>query len=185
VPLGGVEAGVVGPREDARGGEPLREPLRFLARDAVDDRSLSLVATEDREGLCRAVRPRHHAVDEVGPVEDADEGDGIVQVQLPGDVVADPRRGGGREGMDACRRKPFAQQGELTVLRAEIVAPLADAVGLVDREACDAHAGQGVEKPGVHEPLRSGEQEPQIPRRQAVADGRPLVLRHAAVDRGR
>jgi hypothetical protein len=85
--------------------------------------------------------------------------------------------------MDAGGGKPLAQQGELPVLGAEVMPPLADAVGLVDREPPHADAGEEVEQPRVHEPFRGGEQEPQVAGGETVADGRPLVLRHAPVDR--
>jgi hypothetical protein len=124
------------------------------------------MAAEDLERLGDAVGPRHDAVDEIRAVERADENLWVAEVQLPGDVVADPRGGGGGEGMDAGRWEAVAEQGELPVFGAEVVAPLADAVGLVDREPLHAHLGQEVEQAGVHQPLRGGEQEPQFARRQ-------------------
>ena len=59
------------------------------------------MAAEDRERLGHAVGPRHHAIDEVRPVEGAHEHGGVTQPELAGDVVADSGRGGGGEGVDA------------------------------------------------------------------------------------
>ena len=81
------------------------------------------------------------------------------------------------------RGKPLPQQGQLAVLRPEVVAPLADAVGLVDREPLHAHAGQRVEQPGVHEPLGRGEQQPQLARHGA-GRGSPPALRARAPNGG-
>jgi hypothetical protein len=86
--------------------------------------------------------------------------------------------------MQAGRRKAVAQQGELPVFGPEVVAPLADAVGLVDRKPLHAHLREQVEQAGVHEPLRSREEQPQFPRGEPVADLQAFVLRQAGVDRG-
>ena len=50
-------------------------------------------------------RARQDAVDEVGPIERADELDRIVQPELRGDVVADARRGGRGVGVQADARQ--------------------------------------------------------------------------------
>ena len=105
------------------------------------------MAAEDGECLGNTIGPRHHAVDEIGTVEGAHEHGRVAEPELAGDVLANPRRGRGSEGVEARLRKPLAEQGELPILRAEVVAPVADAVGLVDREPLHAHPRERVDEP--------------------------------------
>ena len=58
----------------------------------------------------------------------------VKQIELLDDVVAHLRRGGGGKGVQAGIRKHLAQRSELAILRAKIVPPVADAVGLVHNE---------------------------------------------------
>ena len=71
------------------------------------------------------------------------------QYQLGRDVGADTRRGGSGEGVDARRRETVAEERELAVLGPEVVAPLADAVGLVDRDEPDTPLLQRAAERGV------------------------------------
>ena len=52
------------------------------------------------------------------------------------------RRGGGRERVDVAPGKRSLQRRELAVLGPEVVAPVADAVRLIDREVVDARTLQ-------------------------------------------
>ena len=103
------------------------------------------MAAEDRERLGHSVDAGHDTIDEVRTVEDAHEHGRGPQAELPGDVVADAWRGRGREGVKAGLGKSLPEQGQLPILRAEVVAPLADAMGLVDREPLHAHLRERVE----------------------------------------
>ena len=154
-PLGRVESGVVGLGEDPLGGEPGSKLLGLLPRDAVDDRRFATVAAERRQRLRDPVGAGDDAVAEVRPVECSEEHPRRAEVELGGDVGPDTRRGGGREGVNARCGEAVAEEGQLPVFGAEVVAPLADAVGLVDREPLHADAGEEVEEPAVDEPLRN------------------------------
>ena len=77
--------------------------------------------------------------------------------------------------MDACRRKPLSKQGELAVFGAEVVAPLADAVCLVDRESLHAHFSEQIKQPRVDEAFGGREEQPQFAGREPVADLPSLV----------
>ena len=101
VPLFGVESRMVGPRQNSLGREPGCQPFRLLPRDAVNDRGLARVPAEHLQRLGHAVGPGHDAVDEIGPIEDADQHLGLAELELVDDVVANAGRGGGGEGMDA------------------------------------------------------------------------------------
>ena len=176
---------MVGLGEDPLGGEPGGKLLGLLPRDAVDDRRFATVAAESRERLRDPVGAGDDAVAEVWPVECSEEHPRRAEVELGGDVGPDTRRGGGREGVNACCGEAVAEEGQLPVFGAEVVAPLADAVGLVDRESLHADAGEEVEEPAVDEPLRRREQEPQFPGSEPIADVRSLLLGHLRVERSR
>ena len=61
-------------------------------------------------------------------------------VEAGADVVDDGRRGGGGERQDALGADVARGLGQLQVVGAEVVAPLGDAVRLVDREERDRRA---------------------------------------------
>ena len=68
------------------------------------------------------------------PVGDADR---VAQPEALGDVVGDLRRGGRRRGDDRLGLQPARRVGEAEVVGPEVVAPLRDAVRLVDDEQAD------------------------------------------------
>ena len=74
-------------------------------------------------------------VADVGPVEAGDVAGRVAEAQAGADVVAGLRVGGGGAGDDGHAGEQPAQPAQLHVLGAEVVAPLADAVRLVDGEA--------------------------------------------------
>ena len=160
VPLFGVETGVVWAGEQSLGGESGGQPLGLLSRDAVDDGGLAPMAAENGERLGDPVSPRHDTIDEVGAVERADQLHWIAEVKLPGDVGANLRGGGGGERVDARGGEAVSEEGKLPVFGAEVVAPLAYAVSLVDGEPLHADPREQVEEAGVDQSLGGGEQEP-------------------------
>jgi len=75
--------------------------------------------------------------DEVAEVFAAEAGDGfegVAEVELVDDVVADLAGGAGGEGRDGMIGEKSAELAELAVFGAEVVAPLGDAMGFVDGE---------------------------------------------------
>ena len=70
--------------------------------------------------------------------------------------------GGGGEGQDR-RLHGVAAPSDLPVRRAEVVPPLADAVGLVHRQEPDALRAQALHEAGEVEPLRRHEEDVQPP----------------------
>jgi hypothetical protein len=81
---------------------------------------------------------RQDAVDQIGTIERADQLQRLAQLQLRRDVAAHAAGRGRGEGVQADAGKARSQRAELAVLRTEVVAPLADAVRLVDGDVRDA-----------------------------------------------
>src|SRR5690606_9792307 len=124
------------------------------------------------------------------------------QRELRADVVADARGGGRRVSVKRDVRKTRSQLPELPVLGPEVVAPLADAVRLVDGDEAEVAARQPRLKTVAafaDEPLRRNVQQPVSPithagryraaflgrlravekcRRYAVADERVHLILH-------
>ena len=122
-------------------GEHVRPELHRLPGGGVHDARRSHLGDEPRERR-RLLLPAPAGLDrerQVGALEAGDEIERVLEAELGGDVGADVRRGGGRErgGGHAQLR---AEAGEPPVVGTEIVAPLADAVGLVHDEARRANA---------------------------------------------
>ncbi len=151
-----AQARVVWHRAIPPAAEGLRELVHLGPADAVDDPRLPPVAVEGRQQLPKAVNPRLHPVDEVGPVETPDEEFGTFKVKLRRDIGAHLRSGGGRVGVNGHGGEGLLQQAELPVLRPEVVAPLADAVGLVHGEERHSHPPEQRQKAGEDDTLRGG-----------------------------
>ena len=102
-----------------------------------------------------------------------------VHAQLLGDVVGHPGVGGrgGREHRDA-RRQLGEERAEAAVVGAEVVAPVGDAVGLVDHQQAAGRREPRqhlVAEAGVVEPLRAHEQDVDLAGLDLVVDRLPLV----------
>ena len=112
--------------------------LGALAREAVDDARLALVAGEELQQLVQRLALLDDGVADVGPVEAGDVDGRVGEPEPHAHVVARLGVGGGGAGHDGHAGEQAAQLPELDVLGAEVVAPLADAVRLVDGEQGDA-----------------------------------------------
>ena len=98
-----------------------------------------------------------------------------VQAELGRDL-APGRRIGGRGQRDPGHRRPaLAQDGELEILRAEVVAPLRDAVRLVDREQRERQPVEPVEEAVGEQPLGRDVEQVDLARGGLPAD--PALLR--------
>ncbi len=131
--------------------------------DAVDDACFLAVTVEDLEDLPIQVHPRQDAIGQVGAVEVANEDLGILEAKLVDDVPLHPLGGRGRVGMDRCLGEEFFEKLELAIFRAKIMAPVADAVGLVDGEGADAGLLQKALEALQSEPFGRDEQKPDGP----------------------
>ena len=96
---------------------------------------------------------------EVGAAEAVDEERGIAELELGDDVLLHGGRGGGGEGEDGRGAKGGEVLAEGAVVGAEVVAPDADAVGLVDGDEGGLAAGEHLGKAGDAHPLGRDEEE--------------------------
>ena len=94
------------------------------------------------QNLVQRLAASDHPVGEVAAIETGDETTRIAKLQLRDDVLPHAIGGGGSQCHHRCLRKTAAQRGDLPVLRAKVVAPLADAVGLVDGDQPGCHSAR-------------------------------------------
>ncbi len=180
---------VAQPRVIAHRAEPAadecgRQLFDLAAPDAVHDAGLVAMALDGGDDLAQAVGPRPHAIDEVRPIERADEDLGVPQAQLGDDVAAYLRRRRRRVGVDGDLVERLPQRAELPVLRAKVVAPLADAVRLVHREEGGGGALQPLEEPVHHQPLGRQVEQLHAAGGERAHHRRTLGRRLAAVEHG-
>jgi len=126
---------VVGQGREARVAQGRGQFLHALARLAVHHAGLARVlALDEAQQLGGGVLLLDDGVADVGPVETADEQPRIFKLEALDDVGA--RQVVGRGGERDARHAGVAlvQHGEGTVFGAEVVAPLAHAMRLVDGE---------------------------------------------------
>ncbi len=112
------------------------------------------MAAQHLDHLGSHAHPRHHAVHEVGSVELTHQHVRLIEAELLDDVVANARRRGRGECVDARAGKTLLQRRQLPVLGAEVVTPVADAVRLVHGEGPHVQAVQQGEKARARQPLR-------------------------------
>jgi len=163
----------------------LRQLLRTRPAVAIDDAALPRMAANDALDGLPPVLPGQHGQRQVGPVEAADEHPVIAQAQAPCDVLAHGavRRGGERDHGHA--REALLQHPQVLVLRAEGMAPGADAVRLVNREERDAQRGELVQEPELEQPLRRDVQQLDAAFAQSLMHQALLLVRKGAVQEGR
>ena len=166
--------------------EPPGHTLDFSAGDAVDDPGLTGVPSQHASDLVLEPGPGPHPVDEIRSVERADEHLGVAQCQLGDDVVPHLPGRGGREGVDGELGKVVAELTKPPELRPELMSPLADAVGLVDRHEPDTPRVEPRAKRYTtlaHQPLRGDVEQTTPSGVEFGVDRAPIVRRQRAVER--
>ena len=161
-PLPVVQAGVVARGGKAGGAQGLADLLDRLARGAVDDAAFVRAGGQEVLEPAQLVALAAHVKEEVGPVKAGDDPAGVGKPQKTHNVLPHLGRGRGGKGRED---RPAGQRadkgGNIQIIRPEILAPLADAVGLVHRKQGDAlRAGKGEKALGqkplgrdVHQPV--------------------------------
>ena len=166
--------------------EPARHTLDFPAGHAVDDAGFTRMPVQHPANLVLEPGAGPHPVDEIRSVERPDQHLGITQRELGDDVVTHLPGRGGREGVDGERWKVVAKSSQPPKLRPELVSPLADAVGLVNRHEPDTPRVESCAKcvsALADQPLR-GDVEQAAPSGVEIGvDRAPLIRRQRAVER--
>ena len=147
-----------------------------LAGGGIHDARRSDLGDQPRE-RSRLLLPAPARLDrerQVGSLEAGDEIERVLETELGGDVGADVGRGGGREG-GGRHAQLRAEAPEPPVVRAEIVAPLADAVGLVHDEPHRANAPEQLAEAAGPQALGGDVHQVEPSRRQLRLDGGALV----------
>ena len=124
----------------------IRDSLDLFARQAIDDAAVAAVLGGDEvEQLLAAVGLLNDLVTDVGAVERRDELHRVAKLQAVDDLGAGLRVGGGGQRDARHVGKLLVQHRQLDVLGPEIVAPLRDAMRLVDGEQRDLRGLEQVE----------------------------------------
>ncbi len=182
--LSGAQARVIGGRADALSRQVVRDLFHPLARQGVHDAGLvSPVGKKTHQLVERPVLLEHRVAD-VGPVESGDVPMGVAQTQHADDVLAGLDIGGGGEGHQRHIGEALAQHAERGVFRAEVVAPLGDAVGLVDGEEGDVDGLEPIEEAAADQPLGADVEQIQLVGVQARQHPAGLVRAEARVVEG-
>ncbi len=147
----GIEPRMIGERRDARTFDGLGEVFGGVAGGGIDDARQTRTRLDEGDdplgavaflGLC--------GEGEIGPVEARHMDGRLGEVELRENVVA--RTGVGRGGHCEARHtgEQILQTPERAIVRAEIMAPLADTVGLVHGNQRDLHLGKPLGQPRAH-----------------------------------
>ena len=119
------------------------------------------------------------------PVESGDEDLGILHQKGPDDVFPDLRGGGGGQRHRPRRPKALSHLAEQRIVRPEVVPPVGDAVGFVDREKIDLDLRERFQKSRAAEPLGRDVDQLVSAGFDAIQSGGPLQLAQAGVNERR
>ncbi len=184
-PDGGVEPGMVGQRLDLLGPEPGGCLLHLGPAEAIDDPALALMPVADEgEELAPGIVLLGDGVADVRPIETGEVQLGAVEPEAPADILAGLGIGRGCQGETRHPGIALGEHGELQVFGPKVMAPLADAMGLVDGEESDLHAIEELQEGRQDEPFRSDVDEIEPVRPQIGAHAHPLFVGEAGVERG-
>ena len=178
-------AGVVRQRREALIAEKSSGLVDLLARQAVDDTCVATTLAEEGHQLLARRFLGHDAVEDVRPVETGKETLGALQVQALDDLFAGAHVGGGGQGDARHMREQLGQLAQLQVFRAEVMAPLRHAVGLVDGEQRDVQLAQEIEHARLHQALGRQVQHLQLTAAHAPGQLTLLLGVQGGVQRGR
>ena len=141
-------------------------------------------ARDEAQELAAAVAARAHGEAQVRPVEAVDEQLRRRREQPRDDVAARRLVGGRGEGDGLGDAERVAQRREVHVVGTEVVAPLRDAVRLVDREHRGLRGAEHRHHLGLGEPLRRDIGEPQFAPRDLLGDVAVLGKIVGGIERG-
>ena len=147
------------------------DALSLGNRDAIEDAALASPRTRGPHAprLALVVGHMHNGERKVGAVERGDYLQGVLQAKGLGDVLSDPR-GRRRRQRDHGRApvEPLDERADLAVIAAEVVAPFADAMGLVDGDKGDREVLDGRQESRARQALRRNVQDLELAAFDAV-----------------
>ena len=147
--------------------------------------SPGVLVLEEAVQILARVLLGHDTVEQVRPVVAGGEQPRVLEVQPLGDVAAGRIVGGRRQRQQRRFRKALLEDAERLVVAAEIVAPLRDAMRLVDREQRDPAAPQQIEAMRHRQPLRRHVQQIELAAHYRAFDRGRLACRQSGIQRGR
>lgn len=154
------QAGVIGVDGETAPCQMIPNDLHGPARRGIDDGQTRELAKHTMDGAhpCATAPSGQDRPVEVGSVERPDDLERVAKAEVGGDVVSHGRRGAGGERQ---RRAVESSRdgGDAPVGWPEVVAPLADAMRLVDGDETHANSGKEVPKRVQLEPLGRDEEE--------------------------
>ena len=184
----GVQLGVIRRRPDAPALKQAGRLVHLLGGAAIDDARVVSLPQHEVQQLLRFLAGQGAAglEVEVGPVKTCSHFVGLMEVEVAADVVPHPGRGGGRER--AHHRAAGQTVHELLdaqIAGAEVLSPLADAVGLIHRDHADKFFLREPLEARHLQPLR-GDIDDLIPALPGAVEHQGfLVVGEAVVEEGR
>ncbi len=163
-----LHAGVIGQRLDAGVAQEFRQFLGLAPRAAINDAALPPMRHDEIGDLLAAAGFCRHRQPQVGPIEAVDKHSGLTRKQ-PGQNVGARGGIGGRgesHGLHAAELRLHLAKPR--IFRTEIMAPLRDAMRLVDGQELDLGALEQIERVRPHQPLRRDIDEAQFAAHQAI-----------------
>ena len=151
-------------------------------------------ATSSRTRACALPALALRRQGELGPREGVDELARAVEPQLGADVLARAGVCGGRDGKPRHAGEDLGEPAERAVLGAEVVAPLADAVRLIDGDEREGQTRQPLQHGGLHQAfgreveqveLARADPPPDVAAHLGIGVGVELLGRHARLLQGR
>ena len=137
---------MIGRRLAAVAGQSLGHLLHPITTGAVNNPAIALLALHVAQQLFGRLELLHQAVADIRAIEAGGVDEGIVQLKPVQHVAAGRLVGGRGERHHRHLREPLLEPPEGRILRPKIVAPLGDAVGLVNSKQPERQLGQPVHK---------------------------------------
>ena len=145
-----VKACMIGKRLETGALQAFSKTFCGIARGSIDDTAFARMRLHKRDHPVGALSGfRLCAKGEVGPVETCDVNGGGCEVEFVEDIVARALIGGRRDSDARHAWEQLLQPAKGPVVGAEIMAPLADAVGFINGDERDIETGQHISKPAA------------------------------------
>ena len=130
----------------------MRQKIGAFARSGIDHARLAFALLDQFDDpLVAASALAFGAEGQFRTSEAVDKLCGIRQVQFGADIIPRSGIGSGGYGQPWNGGKDFSQAAKGAIFGPKIMAPLANAVGLIDRDQGDLHLSQAIEHMALHQ----------------------------------